>query len=373
VTPRTGLSLARMFARFSVVAAVSIGVLASAQPAFATPPQAPALKTWGAAGAVKAELIIGNTLYIGGAFTNVVSPDGATTVSRKHLAAIDLTTGALLSWAPTTNGSVEALATDGSKVFVGGSFTTINGSSHLRLGAIDAAGVALPWTVGANDAVLALFVDGSTLYAGGRFTELGGLSRAHLGAVTTSGTTLDWTAPTDERVKAITMAGGAVVAGGFFNTVNGSAQAHIVRLNAATGATLSWTYHSSAEVVGLVTGSDGNVYGAIAGGGGKVRSWTSTGTLRWTVYTDGDVNAVTYYQGQVIAGGHWIYMTNGTVYLPRLAAFDAATGAPDTTWVPKPNKQIWAFATDGNTLAIGGVFTGVSNGTYRRVALYRPA
>jgi hypothetical protein len=86
------------------------------------------------------------------------------------------------------------------------------------------------------------------------------------------------------------------------------------------------------------------------------------------------VNAVTYYQGQVIAGGHWIYMTDGTIFLPRMAAFDPATGTPDTSWKPKPNKQVWSLATDGgSTLAVGGVFTRVSGGAYRRVAVYKAA
>ena len=35
-----------------------------------------------------------------------------------------------------------------------------------------------------------------------------------------------------------------------------------------------------------------------------MRSWTNDGHLRWTTYTDGDVNAVVYAGGQVIAGGH---------------------------------------------------------------------
>jgi hypothetical protein len=50
---------------------------------------------------------------------------------------------------------------------------------------------------------------------------------------------------------------------------------------------------------------------------------------------------------------------------------DPATGFVDPTWVPKPNKQVWSFATDGTNLAVGGVFTKVSTGTYRRVAVYR--
>jgi hypothetical protein len=66
-------------------------------------------------------------------------------------------------------------------------------------------------------------------------------------------------------------------------------------------------------------------------------------------------------------------MVGGTVHLPRLAAFNPANGTPDTSWAPTPNRQVWAFATDGTTLAVGGVFTNISKGTYRRVALFRPA
>ncbi len=61
-------------------------------------------------------MIIGTTLIFGGDFTSVISPDGTTSVPRPHLAAVDLTTGALLPWNPTTNGGVDAMATDGTTV-----------------------------------------------------------------------------------------------------------------------------------------------------------------------------------------------------------------------------------------------------------------
>ncbi|MDP9184148.1 MAG: hypothetical protein M3O29_00585, partial [Actinomycetota bacterium] len=219
----------------------------------------------------------------------------------------------------------------------------------------------------------ALHLNGTTLYVGGAFTTLGGAPRSYLGATTTSGELLPWDPSANDRVRAITtLASGEVVVGGFFTQVGGQAIDHIDGLDPITGASLSWSYPSSAEVVGLITGPDDNVYGAIAGSGGKVRSWTNDGHLRWTVYADGDVNAVAYYGGQVIAGGHWIYLDDGATYLPRLAAFDPATGAADTAWRPRLNKQVWAFATDGGpTLAVGGVFTAVGGSTYRRVAVYR--
>jgi hypothetical protein len=359
-------------ARAIVCLALVVGTIALPNASFATPPAKPALPTWGATGAVRSELILGNTLYFGGAFTSVVSPDGQTTVVRRHLAAVDLTTGDLLPWAPSTNGSVEAMATDGSSIFLGGSFTTINGLPHPRLAAVDTAGTLLPWATGASGTVLALHLRGSTLYVGGAFTMLGGESREHLGAVTTAGVLLGWTAPTNDRVKAITTTAiGDVVVAGFFDLVNGLGVDHIARLDAVTGASLSWGGGSSQEVVGLVTGSDDNLYAAIAGSGGKVRSWTSDGHTRWTTYADGDVNAITFFGGQVIAGGHWIYLNDGATYQPRMVALDATTGFVDPAWVPKPNKQVWSFATDGTNLAVGGVFTKVSKVSSLRVAVYR--
>ena len=360
----------RVLALVALVAATLV-LPSSAQ---ATPPAKPTLKTWGASSAVKAQVIIGTTLFFGGDFTSVISPDGTTSVPRPHLAAVDLTTGALLPWNPTTNGGVDAMATDGTTIFLGGAFTKVSGTARTHIAAVDLTGTLLSFKASANGKVEALHLVGSTLYVGGDFTALRGATRFYLGALTTSGTLLPWDPSANDRVRAITsVSTGDIVVGGFFTEVGGQGIDHIDGLDPVTGQSNSWSYPSSAEVVALVTGPDDNVYGAIAGSGGKVRSWTNDGHLRWTVYTDGDVNAVACSGGQVIAGGHWIYMNSGATYLPKLAAFDPTTGAPDMTWQPKPNKQIWSFATDatGTTLTMGGVFTSVSKTSAKRLAVFQ--
>jgi len=340
----------------------------------ATPPGKPTLSTWGASSAVRAQVIVGTTLYIGGDFTSVISPDGTTSAPRGHLAAIDLTTGDLLPWSPSANGEVAAMATDGVNIYVGGAFTKVNGTSRVHLAAVDQTGGLLSFKAATNGKVEALHLLGTTLYVGGAFTAVRGTTRDYLAAVSTTGTLLDWDPEANASVRAITsVASGDIVVGGFFTAVGGQSIDHIDALDPITGQSKSWSYPSSAEVVGLVTGPDDDVYGAVAGSGGKVRSWTNEGDLRWTVYTDGDVNAIAYYGGQVIAGGHWIYMNSGATYLPRLAAFDPATGTVDMTWQPKPNKQIWSLATDeaGTTLGVGGVFTTISKTTERRLAVFQ--
>ncbi|HEY9337547.1 MAG TPA: fibronectin type III domain-containing protein [Kribbella sp.] len=78
---------------------------------------------------VKALAIYGNSVFIGGAFRAI---DGAT---RNRLGAVRLIQGDLLPWNPNANNDVYAVdvADNGTRVFVGGPFSTINGKDHYSL------------------------------------------------------------------------------------------------------------------------------------------------------------------------------------------------------------------------------------------------
>ncbi|MGW5190194.1 fibronectin type III domain-containing protein [Kribbella sp. NPDC004138] len=78
---------------------------------------------------VKALAIYGNSVFIGGAFRAI---DGAT---RNRLGAVRLIQGDLLQWNPNANNDVYAVdvADNGTRVFVGGPFSTINGKDHYSL------------------------------------------------------------------------------------------------------------------------------------------------------------------------------------------------------------------------------------------------
>jgi hypothetical protein len=78
---------------------------------------------------VKALAIYGSSVYIGGAFGRI---DG---VVRNHLGAVRLIEGTLLPWNPNADDDVYAIdvADNGSRVFVGGPFSTINGKDHYSL------------------------------------------------------------------------------------------------------------------------------------------------------------------------------------------------------------------------------------------------
>ena len=78
-----------------------------------------------------ATAVIGNVVYVGGAFNNAVSPTGAT-AAHANLAAFCLADGSAadtLQRPTSTAAPVNALATDGANLFVGGNFTTLNGAA----------------------------------------------------------------------------------------------------------------------------------------------------------------------------------------------------------------------------------------------------
>jgi hypothetical protein len=222
----------------------------------------------------------GTRVYAGGPFTSV---GGA---ARNRLAAIDAASGAVdPTWTPRANDAVRAIAVSGNRVYVGGRFTTVNGQARTRLALVDATTGALDasWAPSTNDLVrtLGLSADGSRVYAGGEFTTVNGLSRPYLAALSPNTGGLDgaWTRPTpngpvfdlqesagrlysaeggpggaltayepstgrslwrksaDGDVQALAVLGGNVYAGGHFLSFSGNARQMFAAVDATTGAT----------------------------------------------------------------------------------------------------------------------------------------
>lgn len=141
---------------------------------------------------------IGNTVYVGGKFLSVQHGPGGPTTTQSYLAAFNETTG---EWIPTfnpvLNGPVWKIkaAPDGSKLFVGGEFTSVNGVANTTaLAALDPATGApvANWSgyvsrpTGTYD-VRAMDVQGPWLYVAGNFTRAtGGIGTQVQGPITLS-------------------------------------------------------------------------------------------------------------------------------------------------------------------------------------------
>jgi hypothetical protein len=133
-------------------------------------------------GVVHAIAVVGDVAVVGGRFQSVREADATAPVVRQFLFAFELGTGRLLpSFIPRLNRPVLALAAGPDKtVYVGGSFTTVNGESRAgvtRLRLTDgsiwpgfAGGVSAGWVSG-------LAWHGAYVYASGAFRRIGGADR----------------------------------------------------------------------------------------------------------------------------------------------------------------------------------------------------
>jgi hypothetical protein len=175
--------------------------------------------TWdpNANGSVRALAVDGTKIYAGGNFTTI---GGA---SRNYIAALDAGTGAAISWDPNPNGSVWAITPSGPVVYVGGHYSSIGGQARLGIAAIDSAtGSATPWYANINDATFAIVVSDSTVVAGGAFFDTDGQSRNNLIALDArTGNTVSWIPNPDNIVHALAMNGSTIYAGGEFLSVAG--------------------------------------------------------------------------------------------------------------------------------------------------------
>ncbi|WP_127842816.1 hypothetical protein [Actinomyces wuliandei] len=194
---------------------------------------ADALPTVQVDGVVWDQVVVGGTVYAVGSFSSA-RPAGAAAgvgeVARGNVLAYDIATGELLDWAPVVNGVVNSVdaSADGSVVYLGGDFTSLNGEVTWRVGSVDAvSGRRVPVGASANGSVKAVEVsaDGSTLYVGGAFTQVNSSARQRVAAVDLATQRLTSFSPTveDYVVRALTVSpdGGSVVVGGSFTTVGG--------------------------------------------------------------------------------------------------------------------------------------------------------
>ena len=114
----------------------------------------------------------GNWVVIGGDFTTVNG------VKRSKIAMFSVVTGKMVSaWDPVVAARVKALAIYGNSVFIGGAFTKIDGAVRNRLGAVRLIqGDLLPWNPNANSDVYAIDVsdNGTRVFVGGPFSTING-------------------------------------------------------------------------------------------------------------------------------------------------------------------------------------------------------
>jgi hypothetical protein len=316
-------------------------------------------------GAVFAIAQIGDTIYIGGSFTQVGGQP------RANLAAISASTGRVTPWNPGTNpvGTVYALEPGpGNTLYVGGMFGSIAGVSRTRAAQLRLDGTATSWAPTVNGRIDAFAVRGSRVYLGGRFTAVNGATRNRLAAVTAdTGALVGWNPNADGFVWDIDIAAeGTVWVGGFFTVVAGQVRKGVVALHPDTGAAGSFRQQERVPAYDIVVTSN-RVFIAGGGGGGRIIASDLQGNTVWQNRADGDMQAVDVAGGVVYMGGHQGFVhcsahpcTDG-VRQKFLVALNASTGQV-LDWNPAPNggKGPFEIIATGTHVLVGGNFTRIA-------------
>lgn len=200
---------------FLTTAVVAI-VLGSTAAAHANYSQGPLSLPWHPAGPVYSSVSRDGVVYVGGKL------DGT-----GGIAALDAATGNLLWQIPASN-DVRALtlSDDGSRLFAGGSLTTVAGQAATHVAAIDAAGHSrvTGWKGRAAGMVRDLLVRGNTLYIAGKITTVDGVAQRGMGAVDATRGLRDATFAfsADNDVLGLALTGTRLVISGTFTQVNGT-------------------------------------------------------------------------------------------------------------------------------------------------------
>lgn len=318
----------------------------SANPLTPTTVTADALPTVQINGVVWSQVIIGNTVYAGGSFTTA-RPAGAAagtqTVTRNNILAYDIRTGELItSFAPSFNAQVLSLAAspDGSRLYVGGDFTTLNGQTATRM-------VALNPTTGQrianfdpkpSNSVRAIVATNTTVYLGGAFFRLGEAWREQAAAVRASDAALLAFRPvvSGGHVDSLALSpdGSKLAIGGKFTQVNSTTDNSSGLAVVSTSTGEKYAYPASAYIhnggdSGSITSIATDQDTFYASGYTFARDTTLEGVVaikwadldtRWVEDCHGD----TY---SVHATGHLVYIAGHPHYCGNIGGF-----AQEPTW-----------------------------------------
>jgi hypothetical protein len=321
----------------------------------------------------------GDTIYVGGAFTQATDSSG--THVRRHVAAVDATTGRVLAWSPDTDGTVWSMAVVGSAVYLGGAFSAVDGATRQRLAKVSATtgAVAGDFAHRVGGTVYAMTVHGGGLYVGGSFSRVDGQSRSRLAKFDLANETLvpGWAPRPNRTVLALAGSDGRIFVGGRFDSLNGrSGSGFLAAVDARTGEVATGFDPSIRYSVQDLALTDEAVYAAADGPGGHLRAFDLRGTDVWDLAADGGVRSVAVLDDVLYFGGHFDNVCRsarigatggcdaGTLSRRKLAA--VSIGGDLLPWAPQANSALGVLTVDTwpTRVAVGGAFTRLKSGQF---------
>lgn len=348
-------------------------------------------------GVVWSQVIVGDTVYAAGQFSNARpagAAPGTNLTPRANILAYNLTTGALItSFAPSFNNRINEIeaSPDGKKLYVTGSFTQVNGVSRLRFAVLDLpSGSLVSGTAGLNSIGKSIAATSDGVFVGGYFTSVSGKAKQRIVKLNAAGTVVQpFAVPVDNgQVQSIVAAGDRVAMSGNFTSVGGSDNPGfgLYLADATTGAGLPLPANTQVRNGGDAAGfmslaSDGTKFygsGWHYGGTGNVEgtfaiSWAD-GSIVWIEDCHGDTYDIAIVGDIAYSASHKHYCGNSggfpqtdpwTFYHSTAWTTDARGtntgdiyGYPDHPGTPRPELLNWFPQTTP------GTFTGTSQAVW---------
>ena len=330
----------------------------------------------GVSGVVDAIATDGDRIYAAGAFTTA----GGRTVNN---VAVYTSGQGWRALGTGSDGRISALTVgpDG-RLYAGGSFTSIGGVSASNVAAWD-GGAWQPLGTGTDGSVLTLGSDGSDVYAGGTFVTAGGGTVNNVArwngswsGLTDSGTGV---AGTNNEVRSIAFdAAGTLYIGGNFGSAGDRTANRIATFDGSRWGTLG---SGTSGFVQAIVVTDDNVYAggnfAIAGGGtvNRVARWDRNART-WSALGEGvsgNVNALYHDGSNLYVGGSFETATteNGETYLVNNITRWTSANRWEALGTGKSvgtNNLVNAIVATDNGLLSGGSFTRAGATEASRVA-----
>ena len=312
---------------------------------------------------------VGDLTIIGGQFTTVGGKPRANAAAIRADGTVDP------GFVPDPDGIVRAVAgsADGSTVYLGGRFDNAGGTARANVAAVSAtSGAALPaWqadTTGGSPSVHALTRAGDRLYVGGSYSGIDGTVRASMVALDTAGNVVsNFRSRANGLVRAIRVSpdNTKVYAGGSFSKIGGAdrgvgvgeilaSTGDATSFNPDTGGALAITLGLSPDGSRLYFSTPDNMLYAYD---------LNSNSPVWARKSAGDVQAIAQSATELYVGGHFSQFTIGSLKIKRhfLASLDPADGTM-TPWDPDPqggDNGVWAVTLTPTALLAGGTFTTV--------------
>ena len=330
-------------------------------------------------------------LYVGGSFTSVTAAAGTTptgTFTRNHILAFNAATGSIsTSFAPNVNGDVWAIVPSGTSLYIGGSFSSVNGVARRGLAKIDATTGAVDTSFNAaltsGNVTEAALVSGRLIISGTfpkKILAVNPASGANTGYinVAVTGSVASNAGPVEVYRFAVNPAGTKLVGVGNFTTVGGAThyRAFMLDLGSTAASVSAWRYTPLQQMCAASSlpdymrdvdfSPDGSYFVFVSTGfvplSGQVgialcdaASRFETANLSparptWINYTGGDtLHSVAVTDQAVYVQGHQRWLNNpqgrdnagpGAVSRPGIGAIDPTTGLALTNWNPTKDRGV---------------------------------